>query len=105
MEVGRNNILADSYEIWQGHFGRTIPKGQIQAGVKKGEEQKKLIIVTLTPLVVAFYLGVFIQSPPGDGQNFGVVHELQYNDSSGDTSLIWILFPKYYPVAFASFLR
>ena len=27
--------------------------------------------------------------------------ELQYNDSSVDTSLIWILFTRYFPIAFA----
>ena len=78
MEVGRKHIhvLTDSYEIWQKHFVRKIPKGQrshaeaaeVQvAGViqvatmrlnrRKEKSRKKWIVLTLTPLVVTFYLG------------------------------------------------
>ena len=75
MEVGRKHIhvLTDSYEIWQRHFVRKIPKGQrsraeaaeVQvSGSDSGSDdeteqksRKKLIVLTLTPLVVMFYLG------------------------------------------------
>ena len=82
MEVGRKHIhvLTDSYEIWQKHFVRKIPKGQRShaeaAGVQvsgsdlgsddeieqeEGEvmqkSRKKWIVLTLTPLSNVLIMG------------------------------------------------
>eukprot|EP00731_Ephydatia_muelleri_P007387 Em0003g1635a len=112
MEVGKKHIhvLTDSYEIWQRHFVRKIPKGQrsraeaaVSSGTdsgsddeieqEEGEEQEEMD--SSNPITSASNVLPWVFEPK---LRCG---ELQYNDSSVDTSLIWILFTKYFPIAFA----
>eukprot|EP00731_Ephydatia_muelleri_P007263 Em0003g1511a len=127
MEVGKKHIhvLTDSYEIWQRHFVRKIPKGQrsraeaaVSSGTdsgsddeieqEEGEEQEEMDSsnpITSASNVLPWVFEPILEDPrsvmyPSIKPKLRC-GELQYNDSSVDTSLIWILFTKYFPIAFA----
>ena len=129
MEVGRKHIhvLTDSYEIWQRHFVRKIPKGQrsraeaaeVQVSgsdsgsddeteQEEGEEQEEMDSSNPNASgsnVLSWVFEPILEDPrsvmyPSIKPKLRC-GELQYNDSSVDTSLIWILFTKYFPIAFA----